>query len=192
MTSGPDGKGGGAAATAKGILILLLLIIGAGAGGYFFGTFQKFAPIQNVPPGTAGAVDQSTVAAQTAAQAPAVPGLGSNLKKRYWLQSSGYDKIGYAITVVVNGQSVAQINTPDRQIDITRFVKVGDNQVTFQSKLLPEGMREHKGNGSYTMSVKICSGMTLGQSGADELLTYTRNAAEFEDHNDAMNFLIVE
>ena len=48
-------KKGTIGATLRGIIIVILLVVGAGAGGYFFGTMQKFAPVQNVPAGTAGA-----------------------------------------------------------------------------------------------------------------------------------------
>lgn len=48
-------KKGTIGGTLRGIVIVILLVVAAGAGGYFFGTMQKFAPVQNVPAGTAGA-----------------------------------------------------------------------------------------------------------------------------------------
>ena len=46
--SNEGAQGSTAGATFKGILVLILLVIAAGAGGYFFGTYQKFAPIKEV------------------------------------------------------------------------------------------------------------------------------------------------
>jgi hypothetical protein len=173
---------------AKGILIMLLLIVGAGAGGYFFGTFQKFAPIEYVPLGTPGAQSGSAAAVGGGGSGPSTA-----LKKKYWLYSYGSDHVGYNITVSINGQKAAQFNTDGREVDVTRFVKQGENQINFDAAVLPEGMREHAGNSSYYLQVHLYSGNVVGQnSGRDEILKYSRNAAEFDPHNDTMSFITLE
>lgn len=182
-------SGGGAIATAKGMLILVLLIIASGAGGYFFGTYQKFAPVENVAPSSMSLNDQSTSPGQGTTLSLNAPG---SLKKKYWLHSSGDEHVGYAISVFVNGQMVDRIFTPNRDIDISKYVKPGENQVTFQAKVLPDGMREHKGNASYFLNISVKSGDAIGQSGAGELLNYRRNANEFEDYNDTLDFVTLE
>ncbi len=182
----PKGEGGGAGAMAKGILIMLLLIVGAGAGGYFFGTYQKFAPIQNVPPGTPGA--------QSSGSSVAVSNTGSSqLKKKYWLHSYGYDHVGFSITVLVNGQEAGQFFSDNKDVDVTKFVKPGENSIQFKAKLLPSGMREHAGESGYYLTLYLYSGNVVGQAnGKEELLKYTRHANEFEDHDDTMTFLPIE
>lgn len=183
----PKNGGGGAGAMAKGIFIMLLLIIGAGAGGYFFGTFQKFAPVEYVPPGTPGAQSSGV------ATAGGVNNAGGVLKKKYWLYSYGNDHVGYNITVSINGQRAGQFNTDGREVDVTRFVKPGDNTINFDAAVLPDGMREHAGNSSYALTIHLYSGNVVGQSaGRDEILKYSRNAAEFDPHNDTMSFITLE
>lgn len=181
----PKGEGGGAGAMAKGILIMLLLIIGAGAGGYFFGTFQKFAPIENVAPGTAGAQSTGGITSTVTTN--------SALKKKYWLATNGYDHVGYSIKVLLNGQEAGQFFTDGREQDVTKFVKQGENTITFDAKVLPEGMREHAGQSAYYLTVHLYSGNVVGtNSGRDEILKYTRNASEFDNHNDTMTFITLE
>lgn len=177
-------KSSGAGAMAKGILIMFLLIIGAGAGGYFFGTYQKFAPVQNVPPGTPGAQSTGVTVSN--------PG-SSQLKKKYWLHSYGYDHVGFSITVLVNGQEAGQFFSDNKDVEVTKFVKPGENTIQFKAKLLPSGMREHAGEAGYYLTLYLYSGNVVGQAnGKDELLKYTRRANEFEDHDDTMTFLPLE
>lgn len=52
----PKGKGSGALGALTDFLILVLLVGGAGFGGYYWGTTQRMAPVQMVPPGTPGAI----------------------------------------------------------------------------------------------------------------------------------------
>lgn len=180
---------GGAKATAKGVLILILLMVLAGAGGYFFGTYQKFAPVQYVAPGTPGATElpTGTTAPTTTAVAPAL------LKKKYWLRSDGYDHVGYAITVHVNGQMVDKIYSPGKEVDITRLVKPGENQIRFEAKLLPPGMRTASDWHDLTIDVigsKLGPGHDYDRS--DVLLKYTRKANETEDYDDPLAFVTLE
>lgn len=191
-TSEKPKKSGGAMDTFKGICILVLLLICAGAGGYFFGTYQKFAPIENVPPGTPGAISLGSGSSSSTSQS-STPGVPSSLKKKYWLQSSGHDHMGYAITVSVNGQLADKFFTPDKQKDITNMVHPGENTVTFEAKQLPEGMNEHKGQDYYHLTVSVKSGPDLQASkDVDTLLNYSRTAADNKDYNDQLTFLTLE
>jgi len=182
---------GGGAATAKGILILVLLVVLAGAGGYFFGTYQKFAPIQNVAPGTPGAVGE--VAGGTG-QTPASQTAPSTLQKKYWIHSRGNEHVGYAITISVNGQLVDKIYNPGKDVEITRFVKPGENQVAFQAKCLPASMRMGAQD-YYELDVDVIAnkmGPGHDYSSSDVLLTYSRKANETEDYNDNLTFVTLE
>ncbi|MBI4533303.1 MAG: hypothetical protein HY711_05080 [Candidatus Melainabacteria bacterium] len=186
-----SGSSGGVMATAKGMLILILLIVLAGAGGYFFGTYQKFAPVQGVPPGTVGAIsDSSSLGGQT----PLTMSTPGRLKNQYWIQSKGDQHVGYSIAVFVNGKLVDKFFTPNKTVDISNMVKPGENQVTFQSKLLPAGMREHSGNSAYSLSLDFVSAKTIrpNYTQSDVLLSYKRTAADFEDYNDEMSFVTLE
>ena len=171
--------------TAKGVLVLILLLVATGAGGYFFGTYQKFAPIQYVASGTPGAVEQSASTTPTSS-AP------SQLKKHYWIKSSGTDHIGYAVTTYVNDQLVDKFYTPDKQVEITRFVKPGENSIRFDAKALPVSMNEHRGDSVYKFSLSVQSGSALDELKPGTLIDYTRNAAEDKDYNDTMTFVAQE
>lgn len=179
-------KSGGPMDTFKGFLIFALLIVCAGAGGYFFGTMQKFAPIENVPPGTQGAVSSTTGAA------PATAGTPSSLKKKYWIKSYGHDHMGYSITAYVNGQIVGKYYTPDKQNEITRFVRPGENSVRFVAEALPESMNEHKGSDYYYLTLAVQSGTYLEDSKPDTLLNYKRTAAETSAYDDTLTFVTLE
>lgn len=179
--------GGGAMDSFKGFLIMLLLLVLAGSGGYFFGTYQKFAPVRNVAPGTPGAVESMSGPATVQIGSP------SNLKNQYWIHSGGQDRVGYAITVHVNGQLVDQFHTPNRDVEITRFVKPGENHVTFQAKSLPLSQRDTS-HEWYEYSLDVMSGKKFGDkfTDGDKLVTYTRKVTETQDYNDDMTFVTVE
>lgn len=180
---------GGTMATMKGILILALLLIAAGAGGYFFGTYQKFAPVQTVAPGTPSALPQQTTQSTTIT----APLFGSSLKKKYWIASRGDKRIGYAITVFLNGQLVDKFFEPNKRVEITRFVKPGENQIAFDAKHLPDGMIEHKGNTSYWLTLEVQSGSSLESTqDVTTLLSYKRTAADERDYNDQLSFVTLE
>lgn len=184
----PKTAKGGAMDAFKGFLIFALFIIGAGFGGYFFGTMQKFAPVQNVPPGTPGAV--AGVSSGTAESTGSVNPNG--LKKKYWIHSSGHEHIGYAITVYVNGQLVDKFFTPNKRVDITKWVKPGENSVRFDAEVLPVSMNEHRGSNYYYLNLAIESGEYDTDPKAVELINYKRNASETEKFNDTMTFVTME
>lgn len=74
-TGKPAGKGPNILGALMDFLILVLLVGGAGFGGYFWGTMQKMAPVQSVPPGTPGAVPASTTTASPVSK----PGTGTSV-----------------------------------------------------------------------------------------------------------------
>lgn len=175
---------GGAMDSFRGFLIFALLIICAGAGGYFFGTMQKFAPIEYVPPGTPGAQNSVT---------PAVATTGSStLKKKYWVKSYGHEHIGYAVTVYINGTMVSKFFGPGQQVEVTQLVKPGENTARFEAQALPPSMNEHKGEQYYKMTIAVESGKYKEDPKPDELISYRRNAAETENFNDTMTFVPME
>jgi hypothetical protein len=193
MNSSDKPKGAVAKERAKGILIVFLLVVLAGAGGYFFGTFQKFAPIQSVAPGTPSAVEQTV-----STTVPAIIPNGSGaLKKRYWIHTTGDEHVGYAITVLVNGQLVDKFFAPGRDVEVTKLMKPGENQVTFQASVLPESMNEHKGQDNFYLRCSIASGSAVVSDPreSDVLLNYKRTGHEASDgkaFNDTLTFLTME
>ena len=191
-------QGSGPKEVLKGVAILVLLVVGAGFGGYFYGTYQKFAPIQNVAPGTPGAIEHAPASTATTSSSTAtVSSSSSSLKKKYWIHCSGDQHVGYAITVFVNGQLADKFFAPGRDVDITNWVKPGENQVTFQSSVLPESMNEHNGQDNYYLTLSIVNGQTIvpNPSESDVLLNYKRTSHEASDNkafNDTLTFLTME
>lgn len=190
--------GGGAMANIKGFLILVLLLVGAGAGGYFFGTQQQFAPVRKSqsPDGAATSTLSSTTSTQSTTQSQGTQSTQTtsyNLKNKYWIQAQGDDHVGYAISVKVNDQLADKFFSPGKKTEITRLVKPGENQISFEAKLLPEGMREHAGMSNYELKLRVMSGPSVDATqDTTELLNYSRNAAENKDFNDSMSFVTLE
>jgi hypothetical protein len=190
--SNESAQGSSAGATFKGILVLILLVIAAGAGGYFFGTYQKFAPIKEVgsAPSTADATSTTTTAGGSSESS-------GTLKNKYWIHSGGYDQSGYAITVWINGKRIDKFTAPRRDVDITKYVKPGENTIRFEAQSLPASMRDqdHLTSNWYELSVNLASSPQM-YSGApkegDTLLKYKRNITETQNYDDTMSFLTVE
>jgi hypothetical protein len=196
MTSSPQGspvpkKGGGAMSTAKGILIMILLLVLAGAGGYFFGTMQLVAPVRKVAPGTTGAVEMSTNTTGGAATSSA--SVSGTLKKDYWLQSKGEDRVGYAISISINGKPVGQISGPGREIEITKYLNSGNNQLLFQAKSLPMSQRDATYNW-HKLTIDVMGGKKFGEkfTNGQSLAQYTRAVTDQQDYNDVVPLMIVE
>ncbi len=191
------------------LLILALLVGGAGFGGYFLGIHERLAPVQNVPPGTANAIPPPIAptlpakveenapapkpnrdADKTAAdeQQPVKSGAKSPLK--YWISSSGADYTGYSITVKINDTPVDNFFGPGKNVDITRFVKKGDNEVNFECKALGEQYNKHPGDAASELVVQLVAGPHVQDDfkAAAVVLTYKRNASESEDINETKHF----
>ncbi|HEY9786437.1 MAG TPA: hypothetical protein V6D17_13600, partial [Candidatus Obscuribacterales bacterium] len=100
---------------------------------------------------------------------------------------------GYSIGVTVNGQMVDKFFSPGKKVDITRFVKSGENQIAFDATLLPSGMREHEGNSGYYLKVTVYSGPSLESTkDVNELLNYKRDASENQNFSDNLSFVTLE
>jgi hypothetical protein len=192
------------------LCILALLLVGAGFGGYFYGIHQQLAPLQKVPPGTAGAAqfmpptaaDASTNSAthanasksETAASSPssaaATGATKAHGKRKFWIASSGSDYIGYSITVKVNDSQVDSFFGPGKSVDVTQLVKPGSNTVELDAKDLGKDYNNHKGDASAVLVLHLVSGpsVTDNYKPSDVLLTYKRNATQTEDATDTLNF----
>jgi len=179
------------------LVILALLLAGAGFGGYFWGLHERLAPIQEVPPGTANAIQPTAVAAapiktvteptrsESASAAPAKPG-----KMKYWITSSGEEYIGYSITAKVNGNAVDSFFGPGKNVDVTRYIKEGDNSVTFEAKALGDQYNKHDGDAKSILTLQLVKGPKMQEEfkSSDVITTYKRNATESEDFNDSVHF----
>ncbi len=196
-------------------LVLTLLVVGAGFGGYYWGIHERLATVQNVPPGTPGALPvtvlapaaepgsfkldkpkeqpkppdtTSTATASTpAASTQAQPSKG---KLKFWITSSGVDYTGNNITVTVNDNPVDNFYGPGKSVDISRFVKHGDNTVSFEAKALGDKYNKHRGDKKAELKVQVISGTTIQENfkPSDVLATYKRNATENEDAVEAVHF----
>lgn len=179
------------------LLILALLMGGSGFGGYFLGIHERLAPVLSVPPGTANAIPPAL-----AVSAPAVKNVSkseppaansSNAAKskvKYWISSSGVDYTGYSITVKINDTPVDNFFGPGKNVDITRFVKEGDNEVTFESKALGAQYNKHPGDAASILTVQLVSGPHVQENFEPSavILSYARNASEKDDVNDTKHF----
>jgi len=190
------------------LLILALLMGGSGFGGYFWGIHERLAPVQDVPPGTANALppliapakhdskhekaDGKVLASAGAAKAGAheLPAASARTALKYWISSSGVDYTGYSITVKVNDTPVDNFFGPGKTVDITRFVKSGDNEVAFEAKSLGAQYNKHSGDANAALTVQLVCGAHVQDDfkPSEVALTYTRNAAENEDFNDSKHF----
>lgn len=182
------------------LVILVLLLAGAGFGGYFWGLHERLAPIQEVPPGTANAIQPSAVAEAPASPvktvtqptrsdaAAATPAKSSKMK--YWISSSGEEYIGYSITAKVNGNAVDSFFGPGKNVDVTRYIKEGDNSVTFEAKALGDQYNKHDGDAKSILTLQLVKGPRVQEEfkSSDVVVTYKRNAAESEDFNDSEHF----
>jgi len=184
------------------LVILALLLAGAGFGGYFWGLHERLAPIQEVPPGTANALQPAAVSAaptpappvktvsepktaEPVASAPAKTG-----KTKYWIASTGEEYIGYSITAKVNGNAVDSFFGPGKNVDVTRYVKPGDNAVTFEAKALGDQYNKHDGDANSVLTLQLVKGPHVQEEfkASDVLVTYKRNATESQDYNDTEHF----
>lgn len=188
------------------LVILALLVCGAAFGGYWYGIHERLAPINAVAPGTPGALPPAAVTSAptepaksattsptpaanttTATTAPAATKKG---KLKFWLTSSGTDYVGYSINVNVNDNPVDGFFGPGKSIDVTRFVKPGDNVVTFEAKQLGEKYNKHKGDKKSELEVKLVSGPAITEDfkSSAVLATFQRTAADTEEGIETMHF----
>lgn len=185
------------------LLILALLMGGSGFGGYFLGIHERLAPVQSVPPGTANALPPASASSAPPAAVKKDAKAGdspvesadkakaANAKVKYWISSSGVDYTGYSITVKINDTPVDNFFGPGKNVDITRFVKEGDNEVTFESKALGAQYNKHPGDAASILTVQLVSGPHVQENYEPSavVLSYARNASESDDVNDTKHFI---
>lgn len=198
------------------LIILALLMVGSGFGGYWYGVHERLAPVKNVAPGTPGALPASAVtpvapgtqpaptaatpatsstATTTTTATPTAPSTATTTSapaassEKFWITSSGTDYIGYNITVSVNGSPVDSFYGPDKTINLTRFVKHGENTITFDAKNMPN-INKHKGQPTAMLTLKLVHGPKITDEfkPGDVLLSYTRNAGQTEDDTKELTF----
>lgn len=191
------------------LIILALLVCGAGFGGYWYGMHERLAPVHDVPPGTAAALPPSVVTppsgTSTATSTSSGPSSATNPtstpapvsstarkgKRKYWVVSSGTDYTGYSIVVSVNGSAVDSFFGPGKSVDVTRFVKPGqENEVKFEEKALGEKYNKHPGDESAELKVRVVHGPQITEDfkPEDVLITVTRNASESESVDETKQF----
>lgn len=184
------------------LLILALLMGGSGFGGYFLGIHERLAPVQSVPPGTANALPPAAATtapppkaeAKSESKAAEVADESSakakKAKDKYWISSSGVDYTGYSITVKINDTPVDNFFGPGKNVDITRFVKEGDNEVTFEAKALGAQYNKHPGDSASVLTVQLVSGPHVQENfePSSVVLSYARNASESDDVSDTKHF----
>jgi hypothetical protein len=207
MTQKPGGggiKGGDVVRALIDLVILALLVCGAAFGGYWYGIHERLAPVQAVAPGTPGALPPTAVlpipgqpaatttatsktatpaASTTTTTTAAAPVATSNPRhNKFWITSSGADKIGYVVTVKVNDTAVDNFFAPGKTIDITRLIRHGENEITFEAKKT-EGYQKHAGDKNKQLIIQLVSGPKVQEEfkPSDVLATYKRNAAETEE-----------
>jgi hypothetical protein len=208
--AGDDIKGSDIVKAFVDLVILVALMIGSGFGGYWYGIHERLAPVKNVAPGTPGALPATAVTpaapgtqappttpapvtapatTTTTTTSPPAPATSSGKKEKFWVTSSGTDYIGYNITVSVNGKAVDSFYGPDKMIDITRFVKHGDNTITFDAKNMPT-INNHKGQSSAMLTLQLAHGAKITEDVDPKavILSYTRNAAQTEDDSKDLTF----
>lgn len=181
------------------LVILALLMVGAGFGGYWYGMHERLAPVKNVAPGTPGAVPAAAVTQAPASTTTTVPATATDAtpkaaeaekKEKFWVTSSGANMIGYQIVVSVNDQPVDGWVSPGKTLDITPYVRHGENSVAFNAKQLGDNYNKHKNDSKAKLTLQVVKGPHVTETfdKKDVLLTYTRNAAETEEYNDTLTF----
>lgn len=217
MTQKIEGKKLNILGAVSDLVILALLLGGAGFGGYYWGIHQRLAPVQNVPPGTVGALPppvaqsspppktaavqettQSSSTEQASQTAPASTTTQAESSKatkhgktKYWISSSGADYIGYSITVKVNDTPVDNFFGPGKNVDITNLIKHGDNTVVFEAKALGDQYNKHAGDKTSVLTVQVVKGPHVQEDfkPSDVLLSTRRTAAETEDSSETKNLV---
>jgi hypothetical protein len=177
-TSTKEGGGGGQVA-----FLMILMLVGFISGGYFFGTQLAFQKMEGGNPSLGGFTLPSF-------------GPGNSLKKVYWIESKGYDRAGYVINVAINGQPVEKFFKASQEVDITKYLKDGNNEITFDAKSLPLDQRDNNNSAYLTLELKSkekpADGKPPELSGGDTLLDYRRQVTDTDNFNDKREFQPIE
>jgi hypothetical protein len=205
MTQNAGGKGNEIMRALLDLVVVVLLLIASGFGGYWYGLSQRLAPVQNVPPGTPGALP-APIAALVAAVNP--QGTATNAsqsstattttastskpvtKKKYWVTSSGTEYIGSAITVKVNDATIDMFYGPGKLVNVTDKIRSGQNTVTFETKVLGSEYNKHKGDSDAVLTVQLVNGPQVQDNfkPSDVVVTYKRSATDSESSTESMHF----
>ncbi|HEY9776822.1 MAG TPA: hypothetical protein V6C81_23870 [Planktothrix sp.] len=188
------------------LLVLVLIICAAGFGGYFWGTHQKMAIVDLVPPGTPNAREMVVKPAastsekssssttettkESATQSDATPTPKKSGKVKYWLASTGDRMVGYSISATVDDTPVDNFFAPGKTVDVTDLVKKGNNTVKFEAKELEDNFNQHKGEKQFALTVQLVKGATITDAfkPSDVVVKYRRNAAESGNFSEEMDF----
>jgi len=134
----------------------------------------------------------TTPAAAAKAATPAKPATSSPKKQsKFWLTSSGVDNYnGYSITVKVNGETVDNFFGAGKTIDVTKFVKKGDNSLEFECKYLGDDYNKHKGEKNAALTVQLVTGPSIREDYPQSavLLSCKRDATETQDFSEKRSF----
>lgn len=139
------------------------------------------------------ALTSNTVPAHESNSTPASESNAATAKKakaKFWIASFGTDYIGNSITVSVNDNPVDSFFGPGKTVDVTRFVKHGDNTVTFEAKALGDEYNKHKGDRKAELKVQLVSGPQIQENfkSSDVLASFKRIATDSEGSTDTVHF----
>ncbi|MDZ4834344.1 MAG: hypothetical protein SGJ27_11260 [Candidatus Melainabacteria bacterium] len=127
--------------------------------------------------GTAGGTSSSTPSA---------------LKKAYWIETSGWDKAGYAITVYINDHPVGNFDVIDRTEDVTKFVVPGENKVRFEAKSLPAENRNDFTGAFLTVTINQGQKTSAKEfTDAQPVIEYKRKVTETTDFDETKEFAAI-
>ncbi|MDZ4837124.1 MAG: hypothetical protein SGJ27_25345 [Candidatus Melainabacteria bacterium] len=133
----------------------------------------------------------TTTAITKPTTAPAKPAASQKKQSKFWLTSSGVDNYnGYSITVKVNGETVDNFFGAGKTIDVTKFVKKGDNSLEFVCKYLGDEYNKHKGEKNAALTVQLVTGPSIREDypQSSVLLSCRRDATETQDFSEKKNF----
>lgn len=134
----------------------------------------------------------NTASTVKAASTPAKPSAPSSKKQsKFWLTSSGVDNYnGYSITVKVNGETVDNFFGSGKTIDVTKFVKKGENSLEFECKYLGDDYNKHKGEKNAALTVQLVTGPSIREDYPQSavLLSCKRVATETQDFSEKKSF----
>lgn len=141
------------------------------------------APAHTTTPTPSNAAKAATPA-KTASSSP-------KKQSKFWLTSSGVDNYnGYSITVKVNGETVDNFFGSGKTIDVTKFVKKGDNSLEFECKYLGDDYNKHKGEKNAALTVQLVTGPSIREDYPQSavLLSCKRDATETQDFSEKRSF----
>jgi hypothetical protein len=176
----PDKKG-----TLQVVLLVVLLFIGFASGGYYLGTQMNFKKMT----GGDAASDSETATFGGFAES-------AQLKKAYWLQSSGAEHAGHVIKVFLNGQFVGKFHKPDEQIECTKFMKPGRNTISIDTKSLPVDQRSDWSGAQLRVDLKAGEKIMDGEKARFEkgetIINFSRNVTDTDDAKETKEFETLE